>query len=103
MDHAEARGRSGSERVVRPLVEGELTKSIIGAFYEVYNQLDYGFLEAIYAEALGRELVRRGHVVEQEVAIRVYCKGEVVGLQRIDMLVERKIVVEIKSTHDLAR
>jgi GxxExxY protein len=85
------------------LIEGELTKSIIGAFYDVYNQLDYGFLESIYVEALARELLKRGHVVEREVAVRVYFKGEVVGLQRIDMLVDRKVVVENKSTHDVAR
>src|SRR3954471_595343 len=103
MDHAEERGRGGSQPIVQRLVEGELTKSIIGAFYDTYNQLDYGFLEAIYVEALGRELVRRGHVVEREIAVRVYCKGEVVGLQRVDMLVEGKFVVEVKSTHDLAR
>ena len=103
MGHAEPRGKGGSGLIGQRLVEEGLTKSIIGAFYDTYNQLDYGFLESIYAEALARELVRRGHVVEREVAVRVYCKGEVVGLQRIDTLVDRKVVVEIKSTHDLAK
>jgi hypothetical protein len=51
MDHTEMRERAGSERIVRRLVEEGLTKSIIGAFYDTYNQLDYGFLESIYAEA----------------------------------------------------
>src|SRR5258708_7474244 len=67
MEHTETRERAGSERIVRRLVEGELTKSIIGAFYDIYNQLDYGFLEAIYVEALSRELVRRAHSSEPEV------------------------------------
>jgi GxxExxY protein len=102
MDHTETRERAGSGLIGR-LVEGGLTKSIIGAFYDIYNQLDYGFLESIYVEALSRELIRRGHLVEREVGIRVYCKGEVVGLQRIDLLVDTKVIVEVKSTHDLAR
>ena len=103
MDHTETRGRAGSERIVGRLVEGDLTKSVIGAFYDIYNQLDYGFLESIYVEAIHRELIRRGHAVEREVGIRVYCKGEVVGLQRIDLLVDGKVIVEVKSTHDLPR
>ena len=103
MAYAEKNGTAGPERIVRRLVEESLTKSIIGAFYDIYNQLDYGFLEAIYVEALHRELIRRGHAVEREIGIRIYCKGEVVGLQRIDLLVGGKVIVEVKSTHDLAK
>src|SRR4051794_4609850 len=84
------------------LVEQELTGSIIGAFYHVYNQLGYGFLEKIYSEALTRALVKRGHRVEREVLIPIYCDGDVVGLQRIDMLVDSKVVVENKSTYMLS-
>ena len=43
------------------LIEEELTRSVIGAFFEVYNTLGYGFLEHVYASALERELVARGH------------------------------------------
>ena len=103
MGYAEMRRNGGLERIVGRLVEEGLTKSIIGAFYDTYNQLDYGFLESIYTEALSRELTRRGHRIEREVGIRVYCKGEIVGLQRIDLLVDRKVIVEVKSTHDLAK
>ena len=94
---------NGGSRAAIRLVEGALTQSIIGAFFDVYNQLDYGFLEAIYAEALSRELIRRGHCVEREVMVKVCFKGDVVGVQRIDMLVDHKVVLEIKSTHDLAQ
>lgn len=103
MFDAEHRRVGESERIMPRLIEETLTKSIIGAFFDVYNQLDYGFLESIYAEALARELTRRGHAVEREFAIRVYYKSEVVGLQRVDMLVDKRVVVEIKSTHDLAK
>jgi GxxExxY protein len=84
------------------LIEPELTGSIIGAFYHVYNQLGYGFLEKIYAEALARTLRRRGHVVDREVRIPIYCDEEQVGLQKIDMMVDRKAIVENKSTYQLS-
>jgi GxxExxY protein len=84
------------------LIEKELTGSIIGAFYYVYNHLGYGFLEKIYAEALTRVLRKLGHVVEREVWITIYLDGEVIGLQRIDMLVDSKVIVENKSTFMLS-
>jgi GxxExxY protein len=84
------------------LVEKELTGSIIGAFYYVYNQLGYGFLEKIYAEAMTRTLRKRGHVVEREVRIPIYLEQEQVGLQRIDMLVDSRVIVENKSTYLLS-
>ena len=80
------------------LVEKELTGSIIGAFYEVYNTLGFGFLEHLYIKALERELLARGHLVERELRVRVMYKGEVLGTQRIDMVVDRRVVVEVKST-----
>src|SRR3954465_5709508 len=88
---------------LRPdLVEKELTGSIISGFYYVYNQLGYGFLEKIYSEGLARTLRKLGHNVEREVRIAVYLDGEVVGIQRIDMLVDSKVIVENKSTYMLS-
>jgi GxxExxY protein len=84
------------------LVEKELTGSIIGAFYYVYNQLGYGFLERIYSEALTRTLRRRGHIVEREIRLPIYFDEEQVGLQRIDMLVDSRVLVENKSTYQLS-
>ena len=84
------------------LVEKELTGSIIGAFFHVYNQLGYGFLEKIYSEALSRTLRKRGHKVEREVRIPIYMDYEQIGIQRIDMLVDSKVVVENKSTYLLS-
>jgi GxxExxY protein len=83
------------------LVEGELTRSVIGAFYEVYNTLGFGFLEQIYAVALERELLLRGHQVARELPIRVKYKGRELGRQRIDMVVDNKLIVEVKSTYEL--
>ena len=87
----------------RRLIHERLTRSVIGAFYEVYNQLGFGFLEHIYMMALERELRARGHHVGREVWVTVYYKGEELGRQRIDMLVDGKLVVEGKATFELRR
>ena len=86
-----------------PLVLEELIYSIIGAFFEVYNTLGYGFLEHLYLKALERELLARGHKVAREVWGIVMYKGEELGKQRLDMVVDDCIVIEIKSTHDLQK
>jgi GxxExxY protein len=83
------------------LIEAELTGSVIGAFYEVYNTLGFGFLEHLYVMALERELLARGHRVARELGVRVEYKGEVLGFQRLDLVVDETLVVEIKSTYDL--
>jgi GxxExxY protein len=83
------------------LVEEWLTHSVIGAFFEVYNNLGYGFLEHVYVMALERELVARKHEVAREVAVQVYYKGDHLAEHRLDMIVDRKLVVETKSTHEL--
>lgn len=82
----------------KQLLEPGLTHSVIGAFYEVYNHLGFGFLEHIYVMALERELRARGHRVGREVAVRIVYKGEELGIQRLDMIVDEKLVVEVKST-----
>lgn len=76
----------------------ELTHSIIGGFYEVYNHLGYGLLETVYAPALRRELEARGLFVDREVWLDVLYKGESIARQRIDMIVNHCVIVEIKST-----
>lgn len=75
---------------IKHLIEREITSDVIGAFYEVYNQLGFGFLEFIYALALERELLKRGRTVGREVAVPVIYKGEVLANQRVDMIVDRQ-------------
>jgi GxxExxY protein len=81
----------------------DLIYSVIGAFFEVYNTLGYGFLEHLYLKALERELLGRGHRVAREVWVTVMYKDAELGKQRLDMVVDDCIVIEIKSTHDLPR
>jgi GxxExxY protein len=85
----------------RHLIDGKLTRSVIGAFYDVYNTLGFGFLEHIYIMALERELLARGHRVAREVYVRVRYKGEELAQQRVDMIVDERLIVEAKSTYDL--
>jgi GxxExxY protein len=83
------------------LIHERLTHSVIGAFFEVHNVLGFGFLEPIYAGALATELRERGHVVDLEVSVQVSYKGVDIGWQRIDMIVDGLLIVEVKSTAEL--
>lgn len=80
------------------LAERELTAEIIGGFYHVYNHLGFGNLEVNHCRALEIVLRQRGLRVEREYPARVYFEGIPVGFHRVDMLVERKVIVEVKST-----
>jgi GxxExxY protein len=79
------------------LAEEKLTRSIIGAFFEVFNKLGSGFLESVYAAALTKVLRARGHRVDREVPVRVWYDGEAIAVQRLDMVVDGKVIVEIKA------
>ena len=74
----------------------DTTQAIIGAAFEVYNHLGYGFLEKVYHRALQVELLRRGQVAETEKRITVRYKQVVVGEYDSDLLVNTSVVVEIK-------
>ena len=83
------------------LIHERLTHSVIGAFFEVYNTLGFGFLEQVYLSALAAELRERGHVAAREVGVRVRYKHVDIGWHRLDMIVDRTLVVEVKSTTNL--
>ena len=80
----------------------ELTHTVIGGFFEVYTHLGYGLLETVYAAALRRELESRGLHVDREVWIDVLYKGKAIAKQRIDMVINDCVVVEIKATEKVA-
>jgi len=85
---------------MRHVGDERLVYAIIGAFFEVYNYFGYGLLESLYVAALEREL-RSKLNVRREVWVPVAYKGEQIGVQRIDMLVEDRVIIEVKSTKDL--
>ena len=76
----------------------DITKDIIGAAYEVYNILGYGFLERVYQKAMQVELELRGRRAEREHALQVKFKGFVVGDYAADLLVDESVIVELKVT-----
>ena len=79
------------------LFEEELTRSVIGAFYDSYNRLGYGFLESVCVGALSIELRRRKHRVEREVPVPVHYDGEIIGAYKADLVVDGRLLVEVKA------
>lgn len=75
----------------------QLSYAIIGAAMEVHNILGLGFLEAVYQVALEKELRLRGIPFERKVKLPVLYKGDLIGEYEADLVVDGKIVVEIKS------
>ena len=94
--------RHDTERRPQKRVESELTGKIIACFLQVYNKLDVVMLEGVYRNALVVELSRHGLHARTEVPINVVYCGVEVGFFRMDLLVEDKVAVEVKSTDTLA-
>lgn len=75
----------------------ELTDGILKTFYEVYNELGYGFLEKVYQNSMYIELKNKGYKVEAQNKIKVYYKGTKVGEYYADLIVENLIILELKA------
>ncbi len=75
----------------------DLTGEIIRCFYKVYNELGYGFLEKVYEKELKYELEKAGLFVERQKPIKVYYETELVGEYYADLLVENKVIIELKT------
>jgi len=82
-------------------LDERLTRSVIGAFYAVYNALGYGYLESVYCAALEYALRKRGHTVDREVSVEVFYDGVAIAWYRVDMLVDGRLLLELKSTQRL--
>ncbi len=79
-----------------------LTEKIIGVFYEVYNGLGYGFLEKVYENAMMIEFEREGIPATSQAPISVFYDSKVVGEYFADLLVDDRVIVEIKAARVLA-
>ncbi len=75
----------------------ELTKTIIGCAYKVYNTMGYGYLESVYEKCLLIELGKAGLKAKSQVPIRVFYEGENVGDFIADIVVENSVILELKS------
>ena len=80
----------------------ELTFVVIGAAMEVHRVLGPGYLENIYEEALAIEMAKRKIPFERQKIIYVTYDGQMIGESRLDFLVERRLVVELKAIEDFA-
>lgn len=81
----------------------ELTRRIIVTFFAVYNELGPGFLESVYRIALSRALAEHGVRTDREVPIDVFFRHAVIGRFYADLVVENRVIVEVKAVRCLAR
>ena len=84
------------------MTENEVSYKIRGAIFKVYNTLGPGLLESVYEEALAYQLEKDGLKVERQVSVPVYYDGCLLGNNlRLDLLIEGKVLVEIKSVQEM--
>jgi GxxExxY protein len=82
----------------------DITYEIRGAIYDVYKELGPGLLESVYEEALCFELEKRGLSVERQKQVPINYKGNVLKTElRLDLLVEDKVIVELKSVEEIKK
>jgi GxxExxY protein len=82
------------------LAHADITEAIIGAAFEVHKTLGYGFLEAVYRNAMAVELRNRGFAPSIETRMEVHYQGEPVGTYIADMLVNDTVIVEFKVSEE---
>jgi GxxExxY protein len=79
----------------------ELSEIIIGVFYDVYNELGFGFLESVYRKSFALALAEKGLIVKEELPISVYFRGKNVGDFKADLVVNDLILIELKTAETL--
>jgi GxxExxY protein len=85
------------------LLHQDITDTIINSFYHVFNELGHGFLEKVYQKSLALELTYRGLDVSIEHMIPVKYKGIIVGEYFADIIVENKIIIEVKVIENISK
>lgn len=92
-------------KTIEPLIHADerryahsgLTEQIIAVFYEVYNELGYGFLESVYEEAMYRALCSHRLNARRQAPIPVWFRGEQIGDFRADLIVSDSVLIELKA------
>ncbi len=80
----------------------KITESIIKVFYNVYNQLGYGFLEKVYENAMMMDLEEEGFNANAQSPIKVLYNGNIIGEYFADIIADDEVIIEIKATKKLA-
>ena len=84
------------------MTDNQITFQIRGAIYDVYKNLGPGLLESVYEEAMVYELQKRGLKVERQLEVPIHYDGHLLKTPlRLDLLVEDRVVVELKSVKEL--
>jgi GxxExxY protein len=86
---------------IATLKHADVTEKIIGVFYDVYNELGYGFLESVYEESLVIAFQEAGLTANRQIPLPVWFRGHKVGDFRADLLVENSVLLELKSARSL--
>jgi GxxExxY protein len=89
--HADSRG----------LKHAELTEKLIGIFFAIHNELGHGFLESIYDQAFSVLLAEKGIFFERQIAVPVWFHGKEIGEFRVDLPIEQKVILELKTGRDI--
>ena len=84
------------------LLHEEITEKIIKSYFKVYNTLGYGFLEKVYENALAIELRKNGLEVKCQFPISVLYESEIVGEYYADIIVNDRVVIELKATKEIS-
>jgi GxxExxY protein len=84
------------------MLHQELSQNIIRIYYQVYNELGFGFLEKVYENAMFFELNNSGFFTQKQLPIKVHYKHREVGEYYADLIVENKIILELKAAESLA-
>ncbi len=85
----------------RGLKHAELTEQLIGIFFSLYNELGHGFLESVYEQAFSVVLAENNIFFQRQMAIPVWFHGAQIGEFRADLLVDRKVLIELKTGRDI--
>jgi GxxExxY protein len=75
----------------------DLTEKLIGIFFSIYNELGHGFLESVYEQAFSVSLAENGIFFQRQIALPVWFHGQKIGDFRADLLVDGKVIVELKA------
>ncbi len=81
----------------RGLRHAELTEKLIGIFFNIYNELGHGFLESVYEQAFSVALAENGIFFQRQIAVPVWYHEQQIGDFRADLLVEGKVIIELKT------
>jgi GxxExxY protein len=85
------------------LLHSELTETILGVYYDVYNEIGHGFLESVYNNCMFLALAKVGMSVRREAPVPVYFRGQDVGQFKADLVIDNSVLIELKAVQNLDR